>query len=142
MYKKTMTYKDFDGNERTEDFYFNFTKAELTEMELSLEGGLSKYFEKIVAAKDQLEIVKFFKEIVLKSYGEKSSDGKRFVKYDNNGVALSKAFSETQAYSDLYMELATNADLASKFFMAIIPSDLANSVNDNGVAPKSVTESH
>lgn len=142
MYKKTMTYTDFDGNERTEDFYFNFTKAELAEMELSLEGGLSKYFEKIVAAKDQLEIVKFFKEIVLKSYGEKSSDGKRFVKYDNNGVALSKAFSETQAYSDLYMELATNADLASKFFMAIIPSDLANSVNDNSVAPKSVTESH
>lgn len=142
MYKKTMTYTDFNGNERTEDFYFNFTKAELAEMELSLEGGLSKYFEKIVAAKDQLEIVKFFKEIVLKSYGEKSSDGKRFVKYDNNGVALSKAFSETQAYSDLYMELATNADLASKFFMAIIPSDLANSVSDNGVAPKSVTESH
>ena len=139
MYKKTMTTVDFDGNERTEDFYFNFTKAELAEMELSTEGGLGTYLQKIVDAKDQLSIVKFFKKILLAAYGEKSPDGRRFIKTDENGVPLSKAFSETQAYSDLYMELATDADFAGKFINAIMPQGMTS---ENRAAPKSVSETH
>lgn len=139
MYKKTMTTVDFDGNERTEDFYFNFTKAELAEMELTTEGGLGAYLQKIVDAKDQLAIVGFFKKILLASYGEKSPDGRRFIKVDNNGVPLSKAFSETQAFSDLYMELATDADFAGKFINAIMPQGMSS---DKVAAPKSISDAH
>jgi hypothetical protein len=117
MLKKTVTYTDFDGNERTETFYFNLTKAEVTEMELSTEGGLSKMLEKIVAAKDSKRIIEVFKDLVLKAYGEKSPDGKRFVKNQE----VRDAFSQTQAYSDIFMELATDDQKAAAFVNAITP---------------------
>jgi hypothetical protein len=117
MLKKTVTYTDFDGNERTETFYFNLTKAEVTEMELSTEGGLSKMLEKIVAAKDSKRIVEVFKDLVLKAYGEKSPDGKRFVKNQE----VRDAFAQTQAYSDIFMELATDDQKAAAFVNAITP---------------------
>ena len=102
MLKKTITYTDYDGNERTEDFYFNLTKAEITEMELSHDGGLTKLIEKIVAEQDSKRIVEIFKDLILRAYGEKSPDGKRFVKNQE----LRDAFAQTEAYSDLFMELA------------------------------------
>ena len=117
MLKKTITYTDYDGNQRTEDFYFNLSKAELTEMELSAEGGLGKYYERIIAAKDSKLIVKEFKDLVLKAYGEKSPDGKRFIKNQE----LRDAFSQTEAYSELFMELATDAEAATKFINGITP---------------------
>ena len=80
MLKKTMTYKDFDDVERTEDFYFNLTKAELTELELSQDGGLVKVIEKIIAEQDSKKIVEMFKDLILKAVGEKSLDGKKFIK--------------------------------------------------------------
>lgn len=117
MLKKTMTYTDYNGEKRTEDFYFNLSKAELAEMEMSIDGGLKSKLVKIIEAKDTPTIISMFKEIVLKSYGEKSDDGRRFVKSPD----ISKAFSETEAYSDLFMELATNAGAAADFINAIIP---------------------
>lgn len=117
MLKKTMTYTDYNGVERTEDFYFNLSKAEIMEMELSTSGGLAEMINKIVAAQDAPAIIKIFKELVLKAYGEKSPDGKRFVKSDE----IATAFSQTEAYSQLFMELATDADAAAKFVNGIVP---------------------
>lgn len=117
MLKKTLTYTDYDNNERTEDFYFNLTKAELTEMELSTSGGLETRIRKIIATQDIPEIVVIFKELILKSYGEKSPDGKRFIK----SKEISEAFSQTEAYSDLFMKLATDADAAADFVNGITP---------------------
>ena len=125
MLKKTITYTDYNGTERTEDFYFNLSKAEITEMEMSTSGGLAEMIQRIVAAQDAPAIIKVFKDLVLKAYGEKSLDGKRFMKVDNNGTPLSIAFSQTEAYSQLFMELATDADAAAKFVNAIVPADMA-----------------
>jgi hypothetical protein len=119
MLKKTITYIDYNGNERTEDFYFNLSKAEALEMEMSTTGGLTEMARKIVAAQDTPALIKLFKEFVLKAYGEKSADGKRFIKSEE----IATAFSQTEAYTQLFMELATDADAAAKFFNGIAPSD-------------------
>lgn len=121
MLKKTITYTDYNGVERTEDFYFNLTKAEILEMELSTEGGLQRMIEKIVAAQDMPALSKYFKQIILMSYGEKSPDGKRFVKNDT----LREEFSQTEAYSQLYVELATDDQMAADFVNGIIPQDVS-----------------
>lgn len=118
MLKKTITYVDFDDNNRTEDFYFNLTKAEVTEMEMSTEGGLAKMLEKIVAAQDSKRIIEIFKDLILKAYGEKSPDGKRFIKNQE----LRDAFAQTEAYSELFMGLAMNAEMAAAFVNGIVPS--------------------
>lgn len=119
MLKKTITYTDYNGSDRTEDFYFNLTKAEVMEMEMGTTGGLTEMINRIVAAQDAPAIINVFKKLVLKAYGEKSPDGKRFIKSDE----LSTAFSQTEAYSQLFMELATDADKASEFVNGIIPQD-------------------
>lgn len=121
MQKKTVTYIDYNGVERTEDFYFNLTKAEVMEMELSTSGGLAESIQRIVAAQDAPAIIKIFKELVLKSYGEKSPDGRRFIKSDE----IANAFAQTEAYSEIFMELATDADKAAEFVNGIVPADLA-----------------
>ena len=121
MLKKSIEYVDYNGVERKEDFYFNLSKAELMEMELSTAGGLAEMITKIVSAQDAPSIIKVFKELILKSYGEKSADGKKFVKSDE----LSAAFSQTEAYSNLFMELATNADAAAAFVNGIMPADVS-----------------
>ena len=122
MIKETMTYVDYNGVERTEDFYFHLTQAEIMEMQLSTTGGLAEMIERIIAAQDAPAIIKVFKELVLKSYGQKSPDGKRFMKSD----ALSEEFAQTEAYSQLFMELATNADKAAKFVNGIMPANMNN----------------
>ena len=121
MLKKTITYTDYNGQERTEDFYFNLSKAEIMEMELSTVGGFGEMLQRIIAAQDGPTIVKIFKELVLKAYGEKTPDGKRFVKSDE----LRESFSQTEAYSNLFMELATDSKAASDFVNGVIPADLA-----------------
>lgn len=118
MLKKSITYIDYDGNQRTEDFYFNLNKAELTEMELSHDGGLVKMIEKIVAEKNAKRIVEIFKDLILKAYGEKSPDGKRFIK----NTEVRDSFAQTEAYSELFMELATNAEAAAAFVNGITPT--------------------
>ena len=124
MLKKTIKYEDYNGTEREEDFYFNLTKAELMEMEMSTTGGLAEMIQNIVKAQDAPAIIKVFKDLVLKAYGEKSADGKRFVKVNDAGVPLSIAFSQTEAYSQLFMELATDAEPAANFVNGIVPKDL------------------
>ena len=118
MIKKTITYTDYNGTERTEDHYFNLTEAELMEMEMSTTGGLAEMIQRIVAAQDTPAIIKIFKDLVLKAYGQKSPDGRRFIKNDD----LREEFSQTEAYSKLFMELATNADAAAKFVNGIMPA--------------------
>lgn len=117
MLKKTIKYVDYNGVERTEDFYFNLSKAELAEMELSVDGGMSKMIENISKTNDVPSVVKFFKEIILKSYGEKSEDGKRFKKSEE----LSESFSQTEAYSEMFMEFFTDTESAISFINNIIP---------------------
>lgn len=122
MLKKTITYTDYNGNERTEDFYFNLTNAEVMELEMSTSGGLTEMISRIVAAQDAPAIIKIFKDLILKAYGEKSLDGKRFVK----SAEISDAFSQTEAYSQLFMELATDADAAANFVNGIVPKQPTN----------------
>jgi len=121
MIKETVKYEDFNGNECTEDLYFNLSKAELTEMELSKEGGMSAYYEKIVHAQDVPALASVFKELLLKTYGIKSDDGKGFIKKDAFGNPLSIAFEQTAAFDALYMELITDTDKATAFFNGVIP---------------------
>jgi len=120
MLKKTITYEDFNGNTRTEDFYFNLTRAEIAEMELSTPGGLTQLLEKIVSTVDIKAISELFKDLILRSYGEKSPDGKRFIKNQE----LRDGFSQTNAYSDLFLELASGSESATAFVNGIIPTVL------------------
>lgn len=124
MIAKTIKYTDYNGVEREEKFLFNLSKAELMEMEMGTTGGLGEMIQKIIETKDTPSIIKIFKELILKAYGEKSADGKRFIKVNDQGVPLSVAFSQTEAYSQLFMELATNDKEAARFVNGIIPSDI------------------
>jgi hypothetical protein len=117
MLKKTITYTDFNGIERTEDFYFNLTKAEIAEMELEIPGGMTAMIERITKTQDTPSLIKLFKDLILRSYGKKSDDGRRFIK--NQEVV--DEFKDSEAYSELFMELATNADAASAFVNGIVP---------------------
>lgn len=125
MLKKDITYVDYNGVERTEPKYFNLTKAELMEMEMSTAGGLAEMIQRIVAAQDAPAIISVFKKLILKAYGEKSPDGKRFIKSEE----LSTEFSQTEAYSQLFMELATDDKAAAEFINGIVPADMAKKAN-------------
>ena len=122
MVKKTITYTDYNGVERTEDFYFNLTKAELMEMQLSMEGGMRAYIQRIMAAKSQLALVNLFKRILLLSYGKKSDDGRLFLKNDT----IRAEFEAHPVYSQIYMELSLNEEKAAEFINGLIPADMRN----------------
>ena len=121
MLKKLIKYTDYDGRERSENFYFYMSKAELMEMELGTVGGMQNLIQLIIDKQDIPKIMEAFKTIILKAYGEKSPDGRRFIK----SKELSEAFSQTEAYSNLYMELITDANAASAFINGIVPTDIA-----------------
>lgn len=121
MIKKTMTYTDYNGVERTEDFYFNLSKAELMEMHLTVTGGFETLVRNMINAQDLPSLIALFKDVLLKAYGKKSPDGRRFIK----SPELSAEFSQTEAYSDLYMLLVTDDKEAAKFINGVMPSDLA-----------------
>ena len=131
MKKETIVYTDYNGVERKEYFFFNFTKAELLEMELGTTGGLSEMIQKIIDTHDTPAIIKIFKEIVLKAYGQKSPDGKRFIKTPE----LTTEFMQTEAYSTLFMELATNTDKAADFINKIVPQDMAQKATPSASVP-------
>lgn len=121
MIKKTMTTVDFGGTERTEDYYFNLTKAEIMEMELNTEGGFNAMIKRIVEAKSQLELAQLFKQIICKSYGVLSPDGRKFIK----NQAVLDDFMATQAFSDLYIELLEDGGKkAADFFEGVMPADM------------------
>ena len=118
MYIKSITYTDYRGNERTEEFCFNLSQSEIVEMEYSKQEKLSNYLQRIVKANNEPELIKLFKDLVLKAYGEISDDGKRFMKADG---ALAKSFAETEAYTTLFMELAKDSKAAADFVNGIMP---------------------
>ena len=120
MLTKTVKYTDYNGNERTETLNFHLNKAEIAEMELSTPGGMSATIQRIIEAQDTKELIGIFKDLLLKSYGVKSPDGRRFIKNDE----LREEFSQTEGYSELFMELATDAKAASDFVNGIVPADM------------------
>ena len=124
MLKKIITYTDYNGVERTEPFYFNLSKAELMEMELGVTGGMTEMLDKIIAAKDAPSLMKTFKEMIMKAYGVKSDDGKRLIKSEE----LSIAFTQTEAYSVLFMDLITDDKAAADFVNGIIPNEIQTEV--------------
>lgn len=131
MLKETIKYTDYNSVERTEDFWFHLSKAELMEWEMGTTGGLTEMIKRIVDAQDAPAIIKIFKELVLKAYGQKSPDGKRFIKSEE----LATEFSQTEAYSQLFMDLATDADKAAAFVNGIMPSDV---VEKAAAAPSAI----
>jgi hypothetical protein len=118
--KKTITYKDFNGKEVSEDFFFHLSKAELVELEMSHDGGLSSAIQRIVETEDNKRIIEEFKNIILTAYGKRSDDGRRFVKNQE----FRDEFVSTEAYSELFMELVTDTDAAIEFINGIIPAGM------------------
>lgn len=128
MVVEKIKYTDFNGVEREEEFMFNLTEAEITEMELTIDGGLSDSINKIISAQNIPEIIKTFKMLLLKSYGEKSADGRRFIKSEE----LTEAFTQTNAYSQFFMKLATDDEAGIAFINGIIPDSMRERVAEDG----------
>lgn len=118
MYKEIITYTDYDGQERTETVYFNLTKAEVAELQMSKKGGIDKYIQKLIDEQDIPEMSKFFKDFIFHAYGVKSEDGRRFIKSDE----LSTEFSQTEAYSEIVYHLLSDEDYMNKVMNAILPA--------------------
>jgi hypothetical protein len=138
MLKKEITFEDFNGEKTTETIYFNLTKSEMIEMEVGYEDGLDATIKRIIKTNDRQNLIKEFKKIILAAYGEKSEDGKKFVKSD----AIREAFQQTAAYDAMFMELATNAESAASFMKGILPKDMAAEVarleNETVAPPQSL----
>jgi len=126
MFKKPITYEDFDGRTVTEDFYFNLSKTELMLLEAETPGGLGASLERIAATKDYNKIVQEFRRIVLASYGVRSEDGRRFIKTEQ----LREEFQQMPAWDSLFFELATKADAATEFITAVFPKELDRLLNE------------
>lgn len=124
MLKRDIKYETFDGEEVTETFYFNISKPELIELEVGVDEGFGVFLERIVKTEDKKQLIAEFKKIILLAYGEKSADGKRFVKNDE----LREAFSQTAAYQELFMQLSTDAKVASDFIKGLLPKDMAGEI--------------
>lgn len=123
MLKKTISYFDFDNQETSETFYFNLSQAELLELELTTEGGYGEYLQKLAeeASLRPGDLIKELKFLIKKAYGERSEDGKRFVKSEK----LSEDFGFTNAYAALFFELSTNVDSTVEFVNGIMPGEVA-----------------
>lgn len=124
MIKKTITYKDLNGNDRTESFYFHFYESEILEMEMSVDGGFAERIQRIIDAKDQPSLIRVIKKFVLDAYGVKSDDGKRFIKNDE----VRAAFVESPAYSKIFMELVMDDVVAAEFVKGVVPSEMSDRV--------------
>ena len=131
MLKKEITYTDYNGVERTEAYYFNLNKAEIMEMQLGVDGTLTSYIEEIVNTKNVPKIIEIFKKLLLKSYGKKSLDGKRFIKSQEQ----TDEFEQSEAYSELFMELATDADAGAAFVNGIVPKEMLEASASVDAAP-------
>lgn len=134
MLKKTIKYTDFDGNEQTEDFYFNLTKAELMEMNLSASGGLEKKLQRIINERDVTKIAEIFKDLILHAYGKKSDDGKRFIKNEE----IKAEFAQTEAYSELFMELLGDTNASVAFIKGIVPKDIQSELDKQDLTTLSI----
>ena len=128
MLKKTITFENLNGEQVTRDYYFNINKAELLSLQLSEKGGLDKKLEKIQQEDDYNGLFEFIKTIILLSYGEKDDDGIKFIKA-RNGIKLATEFEQSEAFSELIMELISSADALNAFVNGIIPKDIAATAN-------------
>lgn len=126
MFIKKINYTDYNGVERSEDFYFHFSKAELLDLEMKTPGGLKRKLETLVQKLDTASLVDFFRKLILDSYGEKSADGIRF----NKSKAISDSFCQTEAFSNFYVSLCTNAEAASEFINALFPEKVLNEISE------------
>lgn len=131
MLKKTISYVDYNGTPRKEDFFFNLTNAELVKMEASSTGGMKRFVDRIMEAQDTKSMIEIFEDLVLRAYGEKSLDGKHFLKVDDNGHRLANKFAQTEAYSILFMELASDDHAAAEFINGIVPQAVAEALAAN-----------
>ena len=134
MLKKTITYTDYNGVVRTEDFLFNLTKTELMKWDLKTPGGLAARLERISQKVDVPSLTAFIEDLIDKSYGIKSEDGVRFIKDEN----LSKMFTQTEAYDQLFVDLLSHEKKTAEFINGIIPKELADQVkkeNENANRP-------
>jgi hypothetical protein len=129
MLKREISFEDFNGNQTSEVFYFNLSKAELIEMEVEYKQGFAQLLQDIIDSKDNKELVSKFKDIILMSYGQKSEDGKRFIK----SPELREEFSQTAAYVELFMELASDDDAAVAFLSGVLPRDIVSQLNEEQV---------
>ena len=135
MFVKEIKYTDYNGIDRSEKFYFNLNKSELTEMDLTTAGGMKSFIERITNTQDQAELIKLFKELILKAYGQKSDDGKRFIKSEE----LRNEFSQTMAYDTYFMLLSTNEKEAIKFVNGIMPADVLAEAQKQDALPAATT---
>lgn len=126
MLKREIKYEDFNGNEVSEIFYFNMSKPELIELEVEYDEGFGQMLERIIETKESKELINIFKRLVLMSYGQKSDDGKRFIKSEE----LKEAFAQSAAYSALFMELATDDGAAVTFIRGLLPKDMQGEPRD------------
>ena len=124
MIKRTVTYEDYNGEKRTETFYFHYTEAEILDMEMSEEGSFADRIQRIIDAKDKTALMKLIKKFVIDAYGVKSEDGKRFMKNDE----VKAAFLECPAYSDIFMDMVTNDEIAAEFVNGVIPKTMKDRV--------------
>ena len=124
MLKKTITYTDYDGMERTEDFWFNLSKTELTKLDAELPGGVLGVLRKIIDKKDRKARVDFIETLILRSYGEKTLDGKRFVKTPD----MAEEFMQTPAYDELFMSILSDTDSQTSFINGVIPQSMAKEI--------------
>lgn len=135
MLARKISYTDYNGNPREEVFYFNLSKAEIMEMELGVSGGMTQMLNMMIDQEDTPGLARFYKNMILKAYGEKSLDGKRFVKNQE----IRDAFEQTDAYSELYMELVTSPEKASEFVKGIMPEQVGQAIEDHNKRELSLT---
>lgn len=127
MFIKPIKYVDFNGTEKTKNFYFNYSVSELTKMNLLADGGMKEWIKKMINEDDNRKIVNFFEDFVLGAYGEKSADGESFIKNDD----IREKFKNHPAYDALFMELIAGGDKAmADFFNAVIPNDIASKITE------------
>lgn len=122
MLTKRITYVDYNGNERTENFEFNLNRVEALDFALSIDGDLTEYVRKSVEEDNKAALIKMVKDIVLRSYGKKSEDGRRFMKSDE----ITRSFIETEAYSVLMTELISDSGESAKFINGVLEEIKAN----------------
>lgn len=128
MLKKNIKYEDYNGETRSEDFFFHFSEAELAEMSLSYEGGVNAYINRIINTHNTVELAKLFKKLILDAVGERSDDGKRFIKVRPNGVRVADEFYQTEAFSVLYMSLLQDETEAAAFIKECLPKKVQTEV--------------